>query len=56
MGSDHPLLGAEVLAAIERAATAHRGRPWVSQGFTSLDDLVQSIDALRFGRRATSDE
>lgn len=38
MGSDHPLLGAEVLAAIERAATAHRGRPWISQGFTSLDD------------------
>ena len=38
MGSDHPLLGAEVLAAIEHAATAHRGRPWVSQGFTSLDD------------------
>jgi hypothetical protein len=34
----HPLLGAPVLAAIERAASAHRGRRWVGQGFTSLDD------------------
>jgi fructosamine-3-kinase len=38
MGSDHPLLDPAVLAAIERAAAAHRGRRWVSQGFTSLDD------------------
>jgi fructosamine-3-kinase len=38
VGSDHPLLGAAVLAAIERAASAHRGRRWASQGFTSLDD------------------
>src|SRR5262249_19695963 len=29
---------APVLAAIERAASAHRGRPWASQGFTDLDD------------------
>ena len=34
----HPLLGAAVRAEIERAAAAHLGRPWVSQGFTSLDD------------------
>ena len=38
MGSGHPLLGAAVLAAVERAASAHRGRRWASQGFTSLDD------------------
>jgi fructosamine-3-kinase len=38
VGSGHPLLGAAVLAAVERAASAHRGRRWVSQGFTSLDD------------------
>ena len=38
MGSGHPLLGAAVLAAVERAASAHRGHRWVSQGFTSLDD------------------
>jgi fructosamine-3-kinase len=35
---DHPLLDAAVLAAIERAASAHRRRRWASQGFTSLDD------------------
>jgi fructosamine-3-kinase len=34
----HPLLGAAVRAQIERAASEHRGRRWVSQGFTSLDD------------------
>src|SRR5436305_6931907 len=34
----HPLLGAAVRAQIERAASAHLGRPWVAQGFTSLDD------------------
>jgi fructosamine-3-kinase len=38
VGSGHPLLGAATKAAIERAASAHRGRRWVSQGFTSLDD------------------
>jgi hypothetical protein len=38
VGSGHPLLGAAVLAVVERAASAHRGRRWVSQGFTSLDD------------------
>jgi fructosamine-3-kinase len=34
----HPLLGARVRAQIEHAASAHLGRSWVSQGFTSLDD------------------
>ena len=38
MGSGHPLLGAAAQAAIERAASLHRGRRWVNQGFTSLDD------------------
>jgi fructosamine-3-kinase len=38
VGPDHPLLGPTVLAEIERAATAHRGRRWAGQGFTSLDD------------------
>jgi fructosamine-3-kinase len=38
VGSGHPLLRAAVLAVVERAASAHRGRRWVSQGFTSLDD------------------
>ena len=34
----HALLGAPVLATIERVASAHRGRRWVSEGFTSLDN------------------
>ena len=34
----HPLLGAAVRAQVERAASAHLGRPWTAQGFTSLDD------------------
>jgi len=37
VGPAHPLLEAPVRAAIERAASAHRGRPWASQGFTDLD-------------------
>lgn len=34
----HPLLVVAVRAEIERAASGHLGRRWVSQGFTSLDD------------------
>jgi fructosamine-3-kinase len=34
----HPILGPAVRAQIERVASAHRGRRWVAQGFTSLDD------------------
>jgi fructosamine-3-kinase len=33
----HPLLDGAVVAAIERAASAHLGRPWLSRGFTDLD-------------------
>ena len=45
----HPLLGAAVLAAIERAAIAHRGRPWVSQSFTSLDDRASHPSGILHG-------
>jgi fructosamine-3-kinase len=38
MGEAHPLLQPDVLAAVERAGSEHRGRRWVSRGFTSLDD------------------
>ncbi len=38
MAPAHPLLDPAVLAAVERAASQHRGRPWVSRGFTGLDD------------------
>jgi fructosamine-3-kinase len=34
----HPLLDAAVVSEIERAASAHLGRPWVSRGFTDLSD------------------
>ena len=32
----HPLLDPPIVSAIERAASAHRGRPWTAQGFTHL--------------------
>jgi len=32
----HPLRRGEVVAEIERAASAHLGRPWASHGFTDL--------------------
>jgi fructosamine-3-kinase len=38
MGAAHPLLRPETVTAIERAASEHLGRRWVSQGFTGLDD------------------
>ncbi|GAB4054002.1 fructosamine kinase family protein [Catellatospora paridis] len=34
----HPLCEPAVVAAVERAASAHRGRPWTATGFTDLDD------------------
>jgi fructosamine-3-kinase len=34
----HPLWRPAVVGAIERAASAHRGRPWTARGFTDLDD------------------
>jgi hypothetical protein len=49
VGSGHPLLGAATQAAIERAASAHRGRRWVSQGFTSLDDRASHLCGILHG-------
>ncbi len=34
----HPLLDPAVLAAVEAAATRHRGRPWAASGFTDRGD------------------
>ena len=66
MGSDHPLLGAEVLAAIERAATgapvftAYRDIAPIDQGFAERRELwrlpaylaVVAVDGSGlFGRR-----
>jgi fructosamine-3-kinase len=44
VGPGHPLLGAAVLAAVEHAASAHRGRRWVSQGFVSTAAGAVVID------------
>lgn len=33
----HSLLAPVIVAAIERAASVHRGRPWAATGFTDLD-------------------
>lgn len=49
MGPAHPLLDAAVLAAIERAASEHRGRRWVSRGFTALDDRASHPAGLLHG-------
>jgi fructosamine-3-kinase len=35
--AQHPLLDRAVVAVIERAASAHLGRPWVCRGFTDLN-------------------
>jgi fructosamine-3-kinase len=35
--AQHRLLDGAVVAAIEAAASAHLGRPWLSRGFTDLD-------------------
>ena len=34
----HPLRQPDVVAAVEAAATRHRGRPWAAAGFTDLGD------------------
>jgi fructosamine-3-kinase len=49
VGSDHPLLGPAVQTAIERAASAHRGRRWVREGFTSLDDRASHPSGILHG-------
>jgi protein-ribulosamine 3-kinase len=38
MPAKHPLVRREIVRAIERAASDHLGRPWMSHGFEDLDD------------------
>jgi fructosamine-3-kinase len=45
----HPLLDAAVVAEIERAASAHLGRPWASRGFTSLNDRASHPSGVLHG-------
>jgi fructosamine-3-kinase len=37
-GLIHPLLDPMIIAAVERAVTAHRGTPWAATGFRDLGD------------------
>jgi fructosamine-3-kinase len=45
----HPLLDGAVVAAIERAASAHLGRPWVRRGFTDLDTRASHPSGVLHG-------
>ena len=49
MSPAHPLLDAAVLAAIEHAASEHRGRRWVSRGFTDTDDRASHPSGILHG-------
>jgi hypothetical protein len=45
----HPLTDSAVRQAIERAASAHLGRPWSSQDFVDLDDLASHRSGIFHG-------
>jgi len=45
----HPLLDPVAVAAIERAASAHRGRPWRCGGFTDLGDRASHPSGILHG-------
>jgi fructosamine-3-kinase len=48
--ASHPLLDAPIVKAIQRAASAHLGKPWTSLGFTSLDDRAAHPAGIHWGR------
>ena len=45
----HPLLAPVIVAAIERAASAHRGRRWHAQGFTDLSSRAAHPSGIVHG-------
>src|SRR5262249_56773197 len=47
--AQHPLLDGTVVAAIERAASAHLGRPWASRGFTDLNPRASHPSGVLHG-------
>ena len=49
LGLAHPLGNPELVRAIERAASEHLGRPWVSHGFTDLDDRASHPSGVLHG-------
>jgi len=50
MGLAHALLDPETVTAIERAASEHLGRRWVSQGFTDLNDRASHPAGVLHGQ------
>jgi Fructosamine kinase len=49
MAPAHPLRDPALIVEIERAASQHRGRPWISQGFTDLADRASHPCAILHG-------
>jgi len=45
----HPLLADSVIRAIEHAASAHRGKPWVYRAFTDRSDLASHPSGVFHG-------
>src|SRR5258708_14955423 len=45
-----PLASAEVVREVERAASAHLGRPWASQGFTDRSDRSSHPCGIHHGQ------
>jgi hypothetical protein len=50
MSARHPLLSPETIRQIDRAASLHLGRRWVSQGFTDLNDQASHPAGIHHGR------
>lgn len=50
MGPAHPLRDPDTVTAIEHAASEHLGRPWVSQGFTDLNDRASHPCGVLLGQ------
>jgi fructosamine-3-kinase len=46
----HPLLGAEVKLAVQRAVSVHLGRDWSSRGFTDLNDRASHPSGIFHGQ------
>lgn len=50
MTARHPLLSPETVRQIERAASLHLGRRWVSQGFTDLNEQASHPAGIHHGQ------
>jgi hypothetical protein len=50
MNARHPLLESAVVCEIERAASTHLGRRWISGVFTDLDDRASHPSGVLHGQ------